>query len=307
MKKIIDFGSYVTDLTSRCGRFPEAGETVKGNSFKMGPGGKGSNQAVAAHRAGADVTFVTKLGTDALGEAAMHFYRSEKMDTDMILTDPSEQTGAALIMVNEESGQNEIVVISGACGTFTGEETEKVRQMLTADCIFMSQLETNLEPVYTLMKAAKEKGALTLLNPAPACDADRSLFGNIDVLTPNETEAQYFTGIRVTGEESAKRAADVLQEMGVGNVIITLGEMGCFVQTKEKSEMIPAARAGEVIDTTGAGDCFSGCLAAALAEGKDLFEAARFAAAASAIAVTRLGTAPAMPAREEIDRVVSGR
>ena len=303
-RKITVFGSFVTDLTSRSNAFPRPGETVKGNSFKMGPGGKGSNQAVAAHRAGADVTFVTKLGADALGQAAKDFYQSEGMRTDYVFTDPEAATGAALIMVNEESSENEIIVVNGACGQITPEETEQVLPLLDKDSIFLTQLETNLEPVYVLLKAAKKEGCVTILNPAPACEVRAELFESVDILTPNETEAEFFTGIRVTDEKTAAEAAEKLHAMGVANVVITLGAAGCYISTGKEKGMISAVNAGKVIDTTGAGDCFSGSFAAALAEGKEFADAVRFAAAASGISVTRLGTAPAMPVREEIEALL---
>ena len=300
-KKLMIFGSYVTDLCSRSDRFPEAGETIKGISFRTGPGGKGSNQAIAAHRAGADLTFVTRLGDDPLGQEAMRFYRAEGLDTDKIIVEAGGDTGAAMIMVDEGTAQNRIIVIGGACGRFTADEIEALKPAAAQSEIFLTQLETNLEPVYALLKAAHDGGAHTVLDPAPACRVDPSLWQYVDTVKPNETEAEFFTGIKVESFDDAARAADVFRGFGVKNVIITLGERGAYVRCGDEARCIPAAKCGKTVDTTGAGDAFSGGFAAALAEGMDFFEAAGFASAVAGLCVTKPGTAPAMPYRDEIE------
>ena len=301
MKKIVVFGSYVTDLCIRTGQFPKPGETVKGHSFSMGPGGKGSNQAVAAHRAGADVTLITKLGKDSFGDLALAFYRGEGMNTDGILLDEKEETGCAFIMLQDETAQNQIIVNSGACGCITPEETEKAVEALRGAGILLTQLETNPEPAIRLLKCAKEQGLLTILNPAPAAPIPEDSYRTVDIITPNETEAELLTGIHVTDEASAEKAARVFFERGVKNVIITLGGMGAYANDGTEGKLVPAQKPAPVADTTGAGDCFSGALAAALAQGMDFFSAVKYGVCASGIAVTRKGTAPAMPRREEIE------
>lgn len=301
MKKIIVFGSYVTDLSIRTGNFPKPGETVRGHSFSMGPGGKGSNQAVAAHRAGADVTLVTKLGKDSFGDLAMAFYRGEGMDISGILTDDREETGCAFIMLQDETAQNQIIVNSGACGHITGAETEKVEEMLKDSGVLLTQLETNLEPVIRLLKCAKEFGLLTVLNPAPAAPIPDGSYADVDIITPNETEAELLTGVAVTDEASAEKAARVFLDRGVKKVIITLGSMGAYANDGTEGRLIPARKPAPVVDTTGAGDCFSGALSAALSQGADFFSAVKYGVCASGISVTRKGTAPSMPVREEIE------
>lgn len=302
-KKVLVFGSFVTDLCSRTMRFPEAGETVKGHYFKMGPGGKGSNQAVAAHRAGAEVTFITKLGDDALGRQALEFYQSEKIPSDGIVIDREKQTGAALIIVNEATAQNQIVVTGGACNHFTDEDMPDILAQVEQAELLLLQLETNLEPVRAILTHAKKHGVLTVLNPAPAQRLEKEYLRCVDIITPNETEAQYFTGIRVEDGESAKAAARKLLDMGVSKVVITLGGNGAYACDSERERFFDVVDCGAPVDTTGAGDAFSGGLAAALAQGYDFFDAVVYGSAVAGIAVTRHGTSPAMPYQEEIDQV----
>lgn len=302
-KRVLVFGSFVTDLCGRAKRFPEAGETVKGQYFKLGPGGKGSNQAVAAHRAGAKVTFVTKLGDDSLGRQAMDFYRAENIPTDGIVIDKEEQTGAALIIVNEVTAQNQIVVVGGACENFTDDDMTDTLTRLEQSDILLLQLETNLEPVKMLLKHAKQHGIRTVLNPAPAQQLEPEYLRCVDIITPNETEAQFFTGVRVTDESSAREAAKKLLAAGVGKVVVTLGGKGAYACDGEEERMIGIVDCGAPVDTTGAGDAFTGGLVAALALGRDFFDAVVYGSTVAGLAVTRQGTAPAMPYREEIERV----
>lgn len=302
-RRILVFGSYVTDLTGRAKAFPKEGETLKGISFKTGPGGKGSNQAVAAKRANADVTFVTKIGSDSLGMEAQEFYRKEGLWGDTIKVSKDMSTGAALILVNENTSQNMIVVIGGACENFTEEEVTEVLNDVEKSDILLIQLETNLQPVGALLKHAKKHRVLTVLNPAPAQELDKELFSYVDMITPNETEAGFYTGVDVVDEETACRAARRFMEMGVGKVVITMGERGCYVMDGEDGRLIEAVNAGKVVDTTGAGDAFNGGFVAALSRGMDFNDAAIYGNAAAGISVTRYGTANAMPYQEEIDKV----
>ncbi|GHT66589.1 ribokinase [Bacteroidia bacterium] len=302
-KKICVFGSFVTDLTARTEKFPKPGETVKGKSFKMGPGGKGSNQAVAAKRAGADVTFITRLGDDALGRQALEFYKNENMSVDAILIDKENPTGAALISVNESTAQNEIVVVSGACEHFTEEELPDILELVGHSDIVLLQLETNYEPVQAILKFAKENNIVTILNPAPAGILPAEFMQCVDIITPNETEAEVITGISVTDENSAQNAANTLIGMGAGKVVITLGDKGCYAYDGLSGRLIGVVNAGKVVDTTGAGDAFSGGLAAAISFGMDFFTAVRYASTVAGLSVTKQGTAPAMPYKSEIDEI----
>lgn len=299
-KKVVVYGSFVVDLTGRTPHMPVPGETVLGSSFKMGAGGKGSNQAVAAHRAGADVTLVTKVGKDVFASVAKDFYKNEGMDTSYVFEDEEKETGCALIMVDETTAQNEIVVISGACSNITLENVEKTRELVESAGILLMQHEINMDAQYKVIEMAHAAGVSIVLNPAPAAPIPDEILKKIDIVTPNETEAQILTGVKIENEEDAKRAAKVFMEKGVKQVVITLGSMGAFAMNEEKSELIGRLSV-DAVDTTGAGDAFNGGFVMALAEGKDLFTALRYGNVTGALSVTKPGTAPAMPTRAEID------
>lgn len=302
-KPVVVFGSFVVDLTSRSKGLPVPGQTILGSAFKMGAGGKGSNQAVAAHRAGADVTLVTKIGRDVFGQVAMDFYQGEGMATGHVLIDPERETGIALIMVDEASAQNEIVVVPGACGHITQQDVEKCRPLIESAAILLLQLEINFDALYRVIDIARAAGVTVVLNPAPASPIPDEVLKKIDIVTPNETEAQALTGVVVKGLEDARRAARVFLEKGVKQVVITMGGMGAFATDGARDELLPRIQVN-ALDTTGAGDAFNGGFVMALAEGRDLFTALRYGNAAGALSVTRLGTAPAMPPRAEIDRLM---
>lgn len=302
-KKVVVFGSYVTDLSAKCTRFPAAGETVKGSTFQTGPGGKGSNQAVAAHRAGADVTMITKVGNDTFGNEVKKFYRENGMPLDGIITDEEHPSGAALIMVHAENMQNEIVVIPGACEHITAEDIETIKPILDQADIVLTQLETNLDATLEVLRYSKARGCMTVLNPAPAVPLTDEMFSLVDVITPNETEASLLTGVAV-GEkiEDARRAAQALRQRGVEKVIITLGERGSYALDDEGEFVSPSLHLGQVVDTTGAGDAYNGGLVAAFSFGFDFHEAIRYATVVSGLSVTKPGTAPAMPEYDEIQK-----
>jgi len=302
-KPIVVFGSFVVDLTSRSTGLPVPGQTILGSSFKLGPGGKGSNQAVAAHRAGADVTLVTKVGKDVFGKVALDFYNGEGMNVDYILQNEEKETGVALILVDEVSAQNEIVIVSGACATITNEDIEKCRPLIEGAEYLLLQHEINFDAQYKVIDIAHKAGVKIVLNPAPACEVPEEALKKIYCVTPNETEAQVLTGVEVKTLEDAQKAARVFLDKGVKNVVITMGSMGAFATDGEKSELVPRLSVNAV-DTTGAGDAFNGGFLMALSEGKDLFTALRYGNATGALSVTKLGTAPAMPTREEIDAMV---
>lgn len=304
MSKVTVFGSFVVDLMGRTPHLPVPGETVKGSIFKMGPGGKGFNQGVAAHKAGADVTMVTKLGKDAFANVALDAMNELGMKKDKVFITDEKETGCALIMVDENSSQNEIVVILGACNTITDEEVESLTDELKESEYLLTQLETNVSAVEKIVDMAVENNVKVILNTAPVQPISDEVLKKVYLITPNEVEAEILTGIPVDEKENADRAADWFFAKGVQNVLITLGGRGVYIATPEKREIIPAYKV-QAIDTTGAGDAFNGGLVAALAEGKDIWEAARFANALAAVAVQRLGTTPAMPTREEIEDFIN--
>ena len=300
MSKVTVFGSFVVDLMGRTPHLPVPGETVKGSMFKMGPGGKGFNQGVAAHKAGADVTMVTKLGRDTFAGVALAAMDEIGMKKDKILYSDDVETGAALIMVDENTSQNEIVVILGSCDTITDEEVESISDELAQSEYLLTQLETNVSATRKVISLAKQLGVKVILNTAPVQPVEDEIYNGLYMITPNEVEAEILTGIVIDGIENANKAADWFFAKGVQNVLITLGGRGVYIATSEKREIIPAYKV-QALDTTGAGDAFNGGLVAALAEGKDIWQAADFANALAAISVQRLGTTPAMPWRSEID------
>lgn len=305
-KGVTVLGSYVADLAFRIDRLPTWGETRMGQSFQLGPGGKGSNQAVAAARAGApgssNVTFITKLGPDPFGEIARTLYRHEGIDTQYIFASPNP-TGAAAILIDDARGENAIVIVPGACFELTPAEVDQATARIAASAIFVTQLELSLPTVEHGLRLAQFHGVPTILNPAPAATLPHTIYPLCDYLTPNETEAAALTGIPVTDLASASAAAEALLARGVRNVILTLGAQGALIKNHTLTRHIPAVAAGPVVETTGAGDAFNGGLATALAEGMDLTESTRFACAVAGISVTRPGTAPSMPHRPEIDAI----
>lgn len=302
-EKIAVCGSYVTDLMVRASHLPAAGETVLGTCFRAGPGGKGFNQAVAAHKAGAAVTMATKVGKDMFGKMARNTMRELGMIEGYLFTDPELQTGAALISVDEHTGQNQITVVSGACGRFTDDEVACMRQ-LVQDCdILLVQLEIDLAVIHQVIDAAWAQKKTVILNPAPVQSLPDALLSMVSVITPNEVEAQVLTGISVDSDASAEAAAKWFLQRGVQQVVITLGGRGVYVHDGVSGRRIPA-RVVEALDTTGAGDAFNGGLAAALAEGKNIWDACAFANALASISVQRMGTATSMPDRDEIERAM---
>ena len=296
-------GIYVADLAFRAARQPIMGETILGTSFAMGPGGKGSNQTVAAARAGADVTFITKLGKDDFGDRALAMYAKESVTVHAEqVTDNS--TGAAYIFVQDGTGANAIIVIAGAAGTISGADVEKSRSAIENAKVFMTQLEQPIPAALHALQIAKSAGTITILNTAPAAPLDDAIYKLCDYVTPNESEASMLTGIEVNDITTARKAADVFLSKGVGTVLITLGGNGSLLHTREKSLHIPVFSAGPVVDTTGAGDAFNGGFAAALARGETPEAAALFGSATAGISVTRPGTAPSMPTRAEIEALL---
>lgn len=301
--KITVFGSFVVDLMARTPSLPIPGETVKGSMFKMGAGGKGFNQCVAAHKAGADVIMCTKLGRDTFADVALNTMAQLNMPKDYIFTDNDLATGIALILVDENSAQNEIVIVSGACGNITDADIAKVTPRILESEYVLLQLEVNQDANEKVAKIAKDAGVKVIVNTAPYQPVTDSFLAGSYLVTPNEVEAELMTGVHVEDLASASKAAAVFRAKGVENVLITLGGKGVFVSSEGREEIIPAYHV-DAVDTTGAGDAFNGGLLAALAEGKPLWEAAAFANALAALSVQKLGTTPSMPLREEIDAFI---
>lgn len=298
-------GVFVADTAYRADRPPRMGETILGNSFALGPGGKGSNQAVAAARAGGKVHFISKLGRDAFADLAFSIWSDAGVHPAVTQHDDS-YTGAAYIFIEESTGNNAIIICPGVAGTISAADVEARSDLISGASVFITQLEQPMEAAYRALEIAKRGGARTILNPAPAAEVSREMLALCDFVTPNESEAAGLTGIAVASVEDARRAAEALLDMGVGAAVITLGENGVFFMDRHQSAHVPPFHAGPVVETTGAGDAFNGGFAVALAEGADPIDAVRFGCATAGISVTRPGTAPSMPSRKEIDALLSG-
>jgi len=297
-------GIFVADLAFRAGRMPGIGETITGSGFKMGPGGKGSNQAVAASRAGAAVTIISKLGRDDFGDVAMATWVREGI-TPRAEQQETLSTGAAFIYVNEKTGENAIIVVPGAAASISPEDVSVAADAIRAAAVFVTQLEQPVEAAMRGLEIARAAGVTTIFNPAPAEPVPDAIYPLCDYVTPNESEASLLTGVDVRSLDEARQAAEVFLSKGVGVALITLGENGALLHSRSTSLHIPAFRAGAVVETAGAGDAFNGGFAAALARGHAPADAARFASATAGISVTRPGTAPSMPTLAEIEALLA--
>ncbi|MBL5904481.1 ribokinase [Serratia fonticola] len=297
--KLVVLGSINADHILNINQFPQPGETVIGQQYKVAFGGKGANQAVAAGRSGADIAFIACVGADDIGERIRQQMATDRIDTQPIEAIADSTTGVALIFVNAE-GENVIGIDAGANAAVTPDYLNRYRQrVIDADALLM-QLESPLETVIAAAKLAKQHQTQVILNPAPACELPDELLAMIDMITPNETEAQRLTGIAVNNDADAERAANILHDKGIGCVIITLGSRGVWLSENGKGKLVPGFKV-KAVDTIAAGDTFNGALVTALLEGKVMSDAVRFAHAAAAIAVTRPGAQPSVPWREEID------
>ena len=306
-ESVVVLGSFVADLAFRASRLPAWGETLMGNTFALGPGGKGSNQAVAAARAGATVRMISKLGDDAFGQIARDLWRGDGID-DSLTASCGTATGAAAILLDDKTGQNAIIIVPGACFTLTPDEVDVCAGAIAGAAILMTQLELPLETVDRGLRIARDAGVKTLLNPAPAPGSPlpHEMLALCDYVIPNETEAAILTGLPVETLEQAETAARALQAAGARNVLLTLGERGALLLADDgTAHFVEAFHAGPVVETTGAGDAFCGGFAAALAEGKSPHEAVRFGCATAGLSVTRAGTAPSMPKRAEIEALLA--
>ncbi|HDN19468.1 MAG TPA: ribokinase [Candidatus Acetothermia bacterium] len=304
MEHILVVGSSNTDLVVRTDRAPRAGETVVGEGFGIVPGGKGANQAVAAARLGAQVTFVARVGDDDFGRRNLENYRHEGIDTRYIAVDPREPSGVALIVV-EASGENRIVVVPGANGRLSPSDVERAAPAFPHTRVLLVQLEVPLVAVETALQMAMGRGDLTILNQAPARALPREILSLVDFLTPNETELEVLAEGRVSGPEDASAAGERLLEEGPGTVIVTMGERGALIISGEGKREVPSFPVRAVVSTA-AGDAFNGALALALARGMALAEAVRYACAAGALAVTKPGAQPSLPTAAEVEALLSG-
>lgn len=297
-KRILIVGSSNTDMVIKTHNFPAPGETILGGRFLMNAGGKGANQAVAAARLGGIVTFVGKIGDDIFGKQAVQQLEDEGINVDFVAVDPENPSGVALITVDKK-GENSIVVAPGSNGTLSSADFDKAIAELDDSEFVLMQLEIPIPTVEHIARMASKKQKKVVLNPAPAAVLTDELLQNLYIITPNETEAELLTGIKVTDEQSALKAALVLNEKGVELVIITMGAAGAFLLSNGKSEIINAPKV-EAVDTTAAGDTFNGALVVALSEGKTIQESIAFANKAAAISVTRIGAQSSVPYRKEI-------
>ncbi|OFX61653.1 MAG: ribokinase [Bacteroidetes bacterium GWB2_41_8] len=297
-KKILVVGSSNTDMVIKTNNFPAPGETILGGRFLMNAGGKGANQAVAAVRLGGLVTFVGKIGDDIFGKQAVQQLEDEGINVDFVAVDPENPSGVAMITVDRK-GENSIVVAPGSNGTLNPADFDKSLTELDESEFVLMQLEIPIPTVEHIARMATQKHKKVALNPAPAAQLSDELLKNLYIITPNETEAELLTGIKVTDQQSALKAATQLHEKGVEVVIITMGAAGAFLFVNGSSEIIPAPKV-EAVDTTAAGDTFNGALVVALSEGKTIQESITFANKAAAISVTRIGAQASVPYRKEI-------
>ena len=299
-KDIVILGVFVADTAYRASRQPKIGETIIGNEFSLGPGGKGSNQAVAAALAGGNVHFISRLGEDDFANMALSLW--EKSGITPHVTQYSDSyTGAAYIFIEDETGNNAIIVSPGAAANINDDDIIANKELIQGSRVFMTQLEQSLDAADTALSFAKEGGAITILNPAPAQPLGENILKLCDFVTPNEIEAEQITGIPVKSIIDAEIAAGKLLEKGAKAAVITLGEQGALFKDKNQVIHQPSYEVGPVVETTGAGDAFNGGLAVALAEEMPIDKALRFACATASISVTRQGTAPSMPDRNEIE------
>ncbi|PMQ02068.1 MAG: ribokinase [Dictyoglomus sp. NZ13-RE01] len=298
--KVVIIGSFNIDMVSKAPHLPRPGETVLGGPFVMVPGGKGSNQAICASRLGAEVYFVGCVGNDTFGEIAKNNFKRERINVDYLEVSSETHTGVALIVVDEKSGENMIVVAPGANMKVTKKTIDNAIEIIKDADVILTQFEIPIETVEYVVKVVKNiKKPKLILNPAPAREVNPHIWEDIDLITPNRSELEAISGITIESRDDIERAVEKVISLGVKNVVVTLGKEGALVVNKEKSIYVPSFKV-DAVDTTGAGDAFNGGLAVALAEGKDLEEAVYFANAVAGLKVKRLG-ASSMPYREEVE------
>lgn len=304
--KIAVIGSYMTDLVTMVPRLPRRGETIAGGPFFMGSGGKGSNQAIALARLGAEVVAVVSVGADDFGKAALELFKNEGIGTGRVLVRDGYHTGMALIVVDSTNGDNQIAIAPGANEAMTGADVEAAEADIAGSDCMLLQLEIPAPAVKAAIDLAGRLGIRVILNPAPYRELDRGLYRKVGILTPNEHEAGLITGIGIESVKDARMAAEKIMSMGCRAVVITLGDNGVLVMDERTSCHLPP-HGVKVTDTTGAGDSFNGALAYSIAKGMSLKDAAAFANAAAAVSVTRRGTAVAMPRLDEVEALMAAQ
>lgn len=300
MGTVVILGVFVADTAYRADRMPVMGETIMGNSFALGPGGKGSNQAVACARMGAATHMISKLGQDDFAKLALDTWDEAGVIAHVEQVSDS-YTGAAHIFIEESTGNNAIIIAPGAAALIDAGDIDAQAKLIESADVFVTQLEQPMPAAMRGLEIAHQAGVTTVLNPAPAAKLPDGMLAMCDFVTPNETECEALTGIAVVTEADAAKACDALRDLGVKTPIITMGEQGAYLYGHG---MVPAINAGPVIETTGAGDAFNGGFAAALAEGKSPQEAARYGCATAGLSVTKAGTAPSMPSRAQVEAIV---
>ena len=293
-------GSSNTDIIIRVPRIPRAGETVLGGKFFTAAGGKGANQAVGAARAGGKVALIARVGRDTFGDQAIAGLLRDRIDVSRVFRDKRTASGVALIFVAQD-GENSIAVAGGANAKLSPSDVKKAAGVIRSAALLVAQLETPLATVTAAVELAAKAGVPVILNPAPARPLPNSLLERISILTPNETEAELLTGIKVTDAAAAAKACSKLRSRGVGIVILTLGKRGALLADASGRRLVPGFKV-KTVDSTAAGDIFNGTLSVALAEGKAVLDAVRFASAAAALSVTRLGAQPSAPSRADIEK-----
>lgn len=297
MKKILVIGSSNTDLITKVKNFPAPGETIVGKEYMEAMGGKGANQAMAAHRLGGDVQFITSLGDDANGKNALAYYKEEGLNVSSSLIVKGIASGTAIIMVDEH-GENSIIITPGANNKLSPTYLSSIERIIKEADILLLQMEVPYETVKEACALAKKNQTQVILNVAPAMPIDRKLLSNVDILVVNETEAETISGEKIEniGEEGV---VNTLLDMGVNTVVLTLGENGCFYKNR-KVRISNRAFEVDAIDTTAAGDTFCGAFAAEIARGNSWEDTLIFASAASALCVTRMGAQPSIPNEDEV-------
>ena len=297
MSELTILGIFVADISFSGDKIPTIGETILGDSYNIGPGGKGCNQAIAVSRLGGEVNFISKLGNDEYGKLAISKLKKDNIDTSNIIISDKHKTGVAGIHVDRNTGKNSITVVRGAASSLTIKEINT--DLIAKSKIFLTQLEVPLDVTLHCLKISKEQGLINILNPAPACELSRDFFELVDYFTPNEFEAEFYTGIKINDKDDAKESAKKLIKMGIKNVIITLGEKGLFY-TNGKDEIYIEATRVKAIDTTGAGDAFNGGFSFALLKGKKIKECLEFANKVAGLSTTKLGAGDSMPVLNDL-------
>jgi len=300
MGKVVILGVFVADTAYRADRMPKMGETIMGNSFALGPGGKGSNQAVACARVGAQTHMISKLGQDDFAKLALDTWAEAGVIPHVQQVSDS-YTGAAHIFIEESTGDNAIIIAPGAAALISVADIEAQAEIIASADVFVTQLEQPMPAAVRGLEIARQAGVTTILNPAPAAALPDGMLALCDYVTPNETECEALTGIAVHTEADAAKACDALLELGVKTPIVTMGEQGAYLYGHG---LVPAVNAGAVVETTGAGDAFNGGFAAAISEEMSPLEAARYGCATAGLSVTKAGTAPSMPSRQAVDTLL---